>query len=160
MEKIQVFDVEVSDIGQAVVDEHLMINEDYYLPDEEILEYYTASAFVWMYDSYAELIGLHIINENDSDSDKTVQIYLDESPVGIIRKDQKAELIRLIRKGKIVRIEPMIGGGPYKQVKKGKVVSSEIHPYVKLKIVYDTLLKTDNEQNVFIYESQLNGGLG
>ncbi len=148
MEKTQVFDVEVSETGQAVVDDHLMINEDYYMPDEQIMEYYTASAFVWMYDSYAECIGVHIVNENDTDSEKAVEVFLDECPIGYIRRSQKAELIRLIQKGKIIRIVPLMGGGPYKQIKNGKVVSTEIRSYVKLKIIYDTFRKTDESRKL------------
>ncbi len=161
MEKTQVFDVEVNPKFQENVDDLLMVNEDYYLPDEEIVEYYTASAFIWMHDSYAETIGLHIDEEETKDGiGETVCVFLNENPIGVIRKDQRDDLIRLIRKGKITKAEPQIGGGPYKQVKNGKVVSAEIRSFVKIKVFYDTRRTSSEDEKVFIYRTEMSGGLG
>lgn len=106
---------EVTDLDQDAVIGLTMVNEDYYLSDEELIEYYTPGAMIRELDFFHEKIALRPVNDLERDL-LAVEVLVDGVPIGYVDPKGSAYVYRYLEDARIVNVRVLLGGGRYKQI--------------------------------------------
>lgn len=87
--------------------DYLAINEDYYLPEEELREYYVPGSNLR---KYFVVQGEHVLVQGG-------KVLLDGKPVGELKTSDEQAVERWQEQGIIQRMEVFLGGGAFKQIR-------------------------------------------
>lgn len=90
-------------------------NDFYSYSKKELIEVELTGQRVWKYDFCADKVEL--VPEPDNPQDpNAIKVIIDGLHVGYIKAGTCAHLLKVLREGRLGKIEAIVGGGPYKYV--------------------------------------------
>lgn len=90
-------------------------NDEYSYSKKELIEEELTGMRIWKYDFHADEVEL--VPEPDNPYDpNAIKVMIDGSHVGYIKAGSCVHLLKVLREGRLGKIEAIVGGGPYKYV--------------------------------------------